>query len=229
MSVRSPQRGGATVETAGLLATLAAAMLALVVWMQANADPPAEPPPLLDAAVAPLEDAPRITFPVAGPGAQPWWTYRGDGLEPAPRLLLRLGERHRAVFADNADAFMWAFAQGVAERTEEEVLAIIRDPAGEVIDVIVVAEAATTAPTDPRTFVRAVEQAEEIRNYVVSVYTEGEPREASRRVGRDAGRLTAEIVVGRAKRLAARKLRERLGKAGRDPRERSRDGSERHP
>jgi anion-transporting ArsA/GET3 family ATPase len=124
---------------------------------------------------------------------------------------------------------VWAFAQGVAERTEEEVLAIIRDPAGEIVDVVVLAEVATSAPTDPRTYVQAAEQAREIRDYVVAVYTEGEPRDASRRVGRDAGRLTAEIVVGRGKRLAARKIRERLRRRDGAPGGEDRDGSERLP
>lgn len=217
MSPVGCQRGSAAIELASLVAMITAAMLAIALWAQANADPPSEPPPFVDAVLAPLEGAPRIAFPVVDPATQPWWTYRGDGLEPAPRLLLRLGARHRAVFNDNADAFLWAFAQGVAERTGEEVSAVIRDPAGEVIQILEVAEVATELPTDPRTYRRAVDDAVAARDYVISVYTEGQPREASRRVGRDAGRLTAEIVIGRGKRAIARKLRERMRGRDGDP------------
>lgn len=211
MPVRTPQRGSASIEFAGVNSVVAVLLAATAAWLTAEVRPPRHPPPLVEAVAAPVQQTGEIGFvldPAAG--IQPWPLPAEAGLKPGPRAVLWFGRRHRRIFLDNGDAFAWAFAQNAARTTGEEVMAVLRDPAGEVVDIIAVGATVLVDPRDPRAYSQLGGQVREVRDYVVGVYAEDDPRASARRVGGDLGGLTAEIVIGRAKALAKRRARDIL-------------------
>ncbi len=223
MACRTVQRGSASVEFAGVVSVVAALLAATAAWLTAEVRAPRHPPPLVEAVAAPVQRTGEIGF-VLDPavGVQPWPLPAPAGRTSGPRAVLWFGRQHRRIFLDNGDAFAWAFAQNVARTTGEEVMAVLRDPAGEVIDVVAVGATVLVDPRDPAAFTHVGGQVRDVREYIVGVYTEDDPRASARRVGGDLGGLTAEIVIGRAKALAKRRAREIL-------RERAERGRGQHP
>lgn len=220
MSVHRPaSRGSAAVELAGITVVVATLAAGLAVWAQHELRPPERPPPVVAALARPVRFEPRVDL---GLGLRPWPfdTWRDDGLEPAARAVVWWGRRTDRIFVRNFDAFSLAFAKGFVDATAGEVIAVIRDPAGEVVALVDLAQQVTMYPADPSRLGDAYAQVRAVSDHIVRVYTEDDPREAARLAGRDLGGLSADIVVARGRGILRRKAREwareRAARRGRD-------------
>lgn len=208
MSVhRTSSRGSAVVEFAGITVVVATMAAGLALWAQRELRPPERPPPVVSALARPVRFEPRVDL---GLGLRPWPfdTWRDDGLEPAARAVVWWGRRSDQILVRNFDAFAVAFAKGFVDATAGEAIAVIRDPAGEVVALVDLAQQVVMYPADPSRLGDAYAQARTVSEHVVRVYTEDDPREAARLAGRDLGGLTADIVVARGRGVLRRKARE---------------------
>jgi hypothetical protein len=181
------QNGQASVETAGLAVLVALLFAALVAWAPGAIQLPADPPRVFERLGAALgvSSPPLEAISTTNPAI---WMLAGDGddNEPIGNVLRRV--RDVSVRTGKVTGiFAWSFANGVKDGATAEVVHIVHDPIGTVIEMV--------PDPNPITALRnSVQDAKDLTAYLDELRSLP-PEEAARRLGRDTGEYVGAAAV----------------------------------
>jgi hypothetical protein len=181
------QNGQASVETAGLAVLVALLFAALAAWAPGAIRLPAAPPPVFErlGAVLGVSSPPLEAVSTTNPLI---WNLadNGNGDEPIGNFLRRV--RDVSVRTGTVTGiFAWSFANGVKDGATAEVVHIVHDPIGTIIEMV--------PDPNPITAVRnSVQDAKALAAYLDELRSLP-PEEAARRLGRDTGQYVGAAAV----------------------------------